>query len=314
MVKEINAQISINILNYNTYDKSRLCIDSCLKQKGISFVILLIDNKSTDGSFERLKDEYGDKITFLQNEDNYGFAKGNNLGVIYCYNHGINYSFLLNSDTELDGDDLLYKMMKTITTVENCAIVAPKIYTITHKGNLLQENDSYYLKMLRFCRVIPPIQDVNDGVRTLSVAHGSALLVDNKKFIEIGGFPEHYFMYNEELTLAKKIMWNNYLICQSEHDGGLVLHHHDKTRAVEPWRFFLMGRNLSLEFWENRKGHPSVWFFVYYLHYLKKWIDGILHLDFSYFNGLKEGKRLHMKKATHEDCFKAAKSVRDNYK
>ena len=76
--------VSINILNYNTYEKTKKCIESCLKQKGIKYRILLIDNNSEDASFERLVAEYGETIDFLRNDYNYGYAKGNNLAIRFC--------------------------------------------------------------------------------------------------------------------------------------------------------------------------------------------------------------------------------------
>lgn len=62
----MNSIVSINILNFNTFDKSCVCIDSCLKQHGVNYQVLLIDNASTDDSFLRLQQKYGDKLLYLQ--------------------------------------------------------------------------------------------------------------------------------------------------------------------------------------------------------------------------------------------------------
>ena len=306
--------VSINILNFNTYEKSKTCIESCLQQKGIAYTIVLIDNHSTDGSYEKLRQEYTGKIEFLYNDENYGFAKGNNIGIRYCRKLGVRYSLLLNSDTELKGDYLLKSMLETITTVKDCAIVAPKIYTVTHHGFMLQPNDSDYLKLLRIGGVIPKNKTVPLGFRTLSVAHGSALFVDNDKFIEIGGFPEHYFMYCEELTFAKKILWNNYLICENTNKEEYVLHHHDKTDQVASWRLFLMGRNLSLEFLENNSSKKIVWSIVFYLYYLKQFLIGLLKSDQHFYKGMKEGGKLYRRSASKKECFQQALLIKENYK
>lgn len=128
--------VSINILNYNTYEKSCVCIDSCLRQQNIGFQVLLIDNASTDDSFNQLKQKYGNKLSYLQTGKNLGFAGGNNLGVMHCLKNGIKYAFLLNSDTELIGNDCLSNLISVIMKFDGCAIVSPTIFDVTKSGLL----------------------------------------------------------------------------------------------------------------------------------------------------------------------------------
>ena len=97
------TSISINILHYNSYEKTEVCVNSCLKQVGDDIKIIIIDNFSTNDSLEKLKKTFGniDNVSFLENKENYGFAKGNNIGIKYALEMGIEYTFLLNNDTEL---------------------------------------------------------------------------------------------------------------------------------------------------------------------------------------------------------------------
>ena len=43
-------------------------------------------------------------MIFLEHKENYGFAKGNNLGIKFALGLGIQYTLLLNNDTELIGE------------------------------------------------------------------------------------------------------------------------------------------------------------------------------------------------------------------
>lgn len=303
-----NIKVSINILNYNTFEKSKVCIDSCLKQKGVEYQVLLIDNNSTDDSLERLKALYGDRIKYLENDDNYGFAKGNNIGVQYCLEQGIKYSFLLNSDTELVGETLIQKLLKIIESQKDCAVVAPTIYDVTSSGLILHSNDSTYLKMLRIGGVIPALKTVTENIQTVSEAHGSALFVDNLTFLAVGGFPEHYFMYGEESTFAKKIQWEGKFIFFIKDESNYILHHHDKSGAVTPWRLYLMGRNRGLEYWENRQVSPIKWTVIFYIHKCINRIRGIL-IKNNYFNlGIKESYSIYLSHCTKEECYESAKA------
>jgi len=195
---------SINILNYNSYEESKRCIESCLKQNGVDFCVLLIDNCSTDDSFIKLKNEYTGKIDFFQTGANYGYAGGNNIGISYCFNNGCKYTLILNSDITLVGSGLLKNMIEIMKNQKDCAVVAPLIFNVTSKGDVLNQNDSTYLKVLRKAKILPPNYKLSDTLETISEAQGSALLVDNEVFLGVGGFPEHYFMYGEESCFAKK--------------------------------------------------------------------------------------------------------------
>ena len=65
--------------------KTLTCVDAVLKQTYKNFHIYLIENGSKDDSIEKLKDfENHDKITYIKNPKNLGFAGGVNQGIRYA--------------------------------------------------------------------------------------------------------------------------------------------------------------------------------------------------------------------------------------
>ena len=89
--------VSIIIVNYNTLQLTKQCIDSVFAQtSGLDFEVILVDNASTDGSAGYFNRD--SRIIFVPSSRNLGFGKANNLG--YRYAKG-DYIFLLNSDTLL---------------------------------------------------------------------------------------------------------------------------------------------------------------------------------------------------------------------
>lgn len=309
----MNSIVSINILNFNTFDKSCVCIDSCLKQHGVNYQVLLIDNASTDDSFLRLQQKYGDKLLYLQTGKNYGFAGGNNIGVKHCIDLGIRFALLLNSDTELIGNECLANLMGIIQQ-KNCAIVAPTIFDVTRKGLIKHNNDYMYNQLLRKVGILPKIIKVSDKIEKVCEAHGSALLVDCQKFIEVGGFPEHYFMYCEESTFAKKILWSGYDILWYKDEQNYILHHHDKTGKVDSWREILMGRNRSLEFHENKKGKCMLWGLIYYLFKFKMYLIGRKNSEMFYYTGMCLGDSLVKKNYSKYECYQNGVEIRNSFK
>ena len=94
----MKIDVSVIIVNYNTKDLLRDCINSVIEQtKNISFEIIVSDNGSSDGSIEMLKAEFP-KVIILNNKENLGFGKANNRGAEISNGK---YLFLLNSDTVL---------------------------------------------------------------------------------------------------------------------------------------------------------------------------------------------------------------------
>lgn len=95
--------VSVVIVNYNTCQITRDCIDSVLfHTKDVSYEIILVDNRSTDGSkdyFESLDKE--GVVRYIYSFENMGFGRANNVGMMLAKGK---YIFLLNSDTLLENN------------------------------------------------------------------------------------------------------------------------------------------------------------------------------------------------------------------
>ncbi|MCW3091371.1 MAG: glycosyltransferase family 2 protein [Ferruginibacter sp.] len=91
-------QLSIIIINYNTFTLTSKCIASIYdKLKDLSFEIVLVDNASVECDPVLFKQQFPE-IKLIINETNTGFTGGNNLGIDHATGE---YLLLLNSDTEL---------------------------------------------------------------------------------------------------------------------------------------------------------------------------------------------------------------------
>lgn len=94
-------QVSIIIINYNTFRLSCDCIESVYQYtRGVSFEIILVDNASTECDPGGFPDRFPD-IKLVRNPQNSGFASGNNLGIAAATGEVL---LLLNSDTYLRED------------------------------------------------------------------------------------------------------------------------------------------------------------------------------------------------------------------
>ena len=89
-------QLSVIILNYNVRYFLEQCVLSVQKAlEGIDSEIIVIDNASSDASCEMMKTKFP-HIKLIENKDNLGFPKGNNIGVAQAKGK---YICILNPDT-----------------------------------------------------------------------------------------------------------------------------------------------------------------------------------------------------------------------
>jgi len=91
-------QLSIIIINYNTFRLTCNCIQSIHnKLNGLSYEIILVDNASVECNPQLFLEKFP-TIKLIASPENTGFTGGNNLGIEAAQG---DYLLLLNSDTEL---------------------------------------------------------------------------------------------------------------------------------------------------------------------------------------------------------------------
>ena len=112
--------LSVVIVNYQTFDLTRNTINSILKYEyPFSYEIIVVDNASEDNSLSNLKDYFKDSVKFISSKENNGFAAGNNQGLRIASGK---YILLLNSDTVVWENTLekIYNFMENNPFVGAC--------------------------------------------------------------------------------------------------------------------------------------------------------------------------------------------------
>lgn len=104
------------ILHYKTEQDTKDCIESIERitvDASDELSIVVVDNASNNGSVEALEGKY-DKtpyITFIKNDENLGFARGNNIGYDYAKNVlNADFIIILNNDIIVSSEDIFDKI------------------------------------------------------------------------------------------------------------------------------------------------------------------------------------------------------------
>lgn len=134
--------ISIVILNHNNEKVIFHCVDSLIKyNKRYNYEIIVVDNQSCDGSYEKLKKEYkGQKeVKIIQNNKN-GCASGRNLGYKEASNE---YIVFLDSDQWVLHEYWLDNYLDIYNQTKNVGAIAWGAGWFNDKGLALHVVDSY---------------------------------------------------------------------------------------------------------------------------------------------------------------------------
>jgi GT2 family glycosyltransferase len=136
------VKLSIVILSYNTKNLTLNCLKSILDRykDSSSFEIIVVDNNSTDGS-PQVVDNLKTKISnlkLIKNKANFGFSKGNNIGVKEAKG---SYILFLNSDTEIK-DLGFFDMVSFLESNPNIGILGGKL--LNTDGSIQPSSGKFY--------------------------------------------------------------------------------------------------------------------------------------------------------------------------
>lgn len=140
------------ILHYNVYEETIKCVDSILHNIMEDKKIIIVDNCSSNNSFEKLLEYYNGNtnVDILKTESNLGFANGNNFGYHYAKkNYEFDFCIVMNNDMEILQKDFITKIYEKYFN-DKFDILGPDIYSTKVKRHQNpQAYKNYTLKELK---------------------------------------------------------------------------------------------------------------------------------------------------------------------
>lgn len=192
--------IGIVICNFNKKDYVISCIQSVLESNKTDFDIYVVDNASSDGSAQAIKETYKNKVTLLENTENLGGSGGFNTGLREALKKDYKYLVCLDNDVLLDENaiDSLYNFLEEHPEV---GMVGSRVYHMEMPDTVQQfglniDFDNYCLETLyenhKEDGTIPEVVYC-DAVATCS------MMVRTSVVREIGVMPEANFIYWDDI-------------------------------------------------------------------------------------------------------------------
>jgi GT2 family glycosyltransferase len=209
-------QLSVIILNYNVRYFLELCVLSVQKAlETIEGEIIVIDNNSSDDSCTMMKQRFP-KVKLIQNKENVGFPKGNNIGVAQAQGE---YICILNPDTVV-AEDTFTKVLAFAKRQKNLGIVGCKL--IDGAGNFLPESKRgvptpwvAFTKISGLYKLFPKSKifgeyyagHLNENqTGKVAILVGAFMVMKRDLYLEVGGFDEDCFMYSDDIDLSYQIL------------------------------------------------------------------------------------------------------------
>lgn len=195
--------VSLAVLNWNGKPLLEQCLSSLTALDYPAYEIILVDNSSTDGSVEFVRERFP-SVQVIVNEHNLGFSKGMNIGLRAARGDIV---VLLNNDIYVR-PDWLHALIRPIMTNESvgivgCKLLFPDEQTIQHAGATLVYSTAYsqhygYQEMDR---------GQYDQEREVDYVTGAAMAIARRVLVDIGfldeGFSPFYFEEADYCRRAK---------------------------------------------------------------------------------------------------------------
>ena len=175
------------------------------------FKLYVVDNGSTDGTAEFIKNNYP-QVELIETGENLGFGKGHNR-VLDKLNS--KYHIIINPDITIR-DDVIGIIRDYFDDHEDVGIVSPKICFPDGRLQILGKRNPKikYLVASRMRNEKEPGKTLSeyamletglDDEMDIEVASGCFLAIRSDLFKKLSGFDERYFMYFEDFDLSREV-------------------------------------------------------------------------------------------------------------
>lgn len=241
---EAPPSVWVVIVSYNSYRDSRDCLYSLSAASWPNLRVVLVDNGSTDGSGERLREEFPEAL-HIRSGENRGFAGGCNIGIEAALDGDADYICLLNNDTIVEagfieplvgrarqdpgagiiGGKILYDEPGDIIWFAG-GIIDPRSGHTSHRGQDEPDTGRY---------------DIAVDVDYIT---GCLFFVSADLYRRLGTLDERFFMYAEEVDFCLRVCRAGFR-CVYE-PAAVIRHRVSRSMggAYQPRFYYYQTRNL----------------------------------------------------------------------
>ena len=226
--------VSAVVVNYNGGAYLDDCLNSLLRQTHHNLEVILVDNVSSDGSVEHVRDKFPE-VRVIENERNIGYGAAVNRGVAAARG-----SFIIPLSYDLRLDENCISELVRLVNKEGVGAAQAKLLDAFQPGLINYYGHVLTYLGMAYCGYINE-RDRPD-LEEKEIPAGNHILVSRSLFEEIGGFDENIFLYQEDTDicwrirlLGRKVMISPKALMYHKYDFGRnpnKFYHSEKARAI----------------------------------------------------------------------------------
>lgn len=210
------------VVAYNGMEWYKKCFDS-LKYSSVPVEIIVIDNQSSDNTVSFIKDNYPE-IYLIENKENLGFGKANNIGFRYAIEQHADFVFLLNQDAWVKSNtiEVLINKMKQN---QEYGILSP--IHLAGNENEIDRNFLSYISANELMSDLVIKGGTDDKIYEVDFVNAALWLVSSKCLQVIGGFNPIFPHYGEDEDYVNRLRIHGFKIGICSHTFGV----HDRPQS-----------------------------------------------------------------------------------
>ena len=201
----IQPRVVAVVLNWNGWEDTIKCIGSLQKVDYPSLTTIIVDNNSSDGSADKISEQFP-SLTLLRQHLNGGYAAGNNAGIRFALDNGAAYVLILNNDTVVD-PGFLAPLVAASERMPDVGVVTGRVQYLSHPEQLFSGAGKISRLLCTGMNKggLFPSSQRSAEERGIDYVCGVMLLVKRSVFEHCGLLDEKYFMYFEDLEFSLRI-------------------------------------------------------------------------------------------------------------
>jgi len=255
MAEETTAEnVYAVILTYNHYEDTRECLSSLLASNNHDFQVLVVDNGSTDGTPDKVRQEFP-SVQVIENNENLGVPAGFNVGFRHALQNGAGYILMLNNDTILK-PDMLNILLDQARSDPQAGILMPRVLYHGSETEVWSSGGRY--------RRFPPAILMTEGrkkqletsVRLIEYAPSCGLLIHRRAFERAGLFDPGYFFFYDDWDFSERVRAHGLNIWYM--NDAVLWHKVSRTTQGPRSSLFWYTMGASMARYYRRHGRP-VW-------------------------------------------------------
>lgn len=250
--------VSFVILNYNDANTVDLLMAQLLNWNinSDTFHLVIVDNQSTDCSFEYLYKKYKDIpfVDVIRSEKNGGYSYGNNFGAKFAIEK-YNPKFIVISNPDIVIDcNTFQKLLETFEFDRKIAVTSPVMMDLNGNYKIRVQRLPEFKDDVAACSIKEKFHNLSDLKQHLEsnenalitqMLPGSFFVIRADVFKEIGYLDENVFLYCEERILGKKILDAGYI--QILRKDLFFTHAHSTSikktyNIIQTWKMIMKSR------------------------------------------------------------------------